>query len=54
MAVFLLLSLLKRLSELRREIEGVSERMLTQTLQQWEQDGMLTRKSYNTVPPHVE
>lgn len=44
----------KRFSELRREIEGVSERMLTQTLQQLEQDGMLIRRSYNTVPPHVE
>lgn len=44
----------KRFSEIRREIEGVSERMLTQTLQQLEQDGMVHRKSYNTVPPHVE
>lgn len=44
----------KRFSEIRKEIEGVSERMLTQTLQQLEQDGMLIRKSYNTVPPHVE
>ncbi len=44
----------KRFSEIRREIEGISERMLTQTLQQLEQDGMVHRKSYNTVPPHVE
>ncbi|MFB6349228.1 winged helix-turn-helix transcriptional regulator [Moraxella marmotae] len=44
----------KRFSELRREIEGISERMLTQTLQQLEQDGMVHRKSYHTVPPHVE
>lgn len=44
----------KRFSEIRREIEGVSERMLTETLKQLEQDGMLVRKSYNTVPPHVE
>ena len=44
----------KRFSEIRREIEGVSERMLTQTLQQLEQDGELIRKSQNTVPPHVE
>ena len=33
-----------RFSELRRAIDGVSERMLTQTLQQ----------SFQTVPPHVE
>lgn len=44
----------KRFSEIRREIEGVSERMLTQTLQQLEADGMLIRKSFDTVPPHVE
>ncbi len=44
----------KRFSEIRREIEGISERMLTQTLQQLEQDGMVHRKSYHTVPPHVE
>ncbi len=44
----------KRFSEIRREIEGISERMLTQTLQQLEQDGMVHRKSFNTVPPHVE
>ncbi|HBO39370.1 MAG TPA: HxlR family transcriptional regulator, partial [Pasteurellaceae bacterium] len=44
----------KRFSELRRAIDGVSERMLTQTLQQLEEDGMLIRKSFNTVPPHVE
>lgn len=44
----------KRFSELRREIEGISERMLTQTLQQLEQDGMVARHAYQTVPPHVE
>ncbi|ATD64161.1 winged helix-turn-helix transcriptional regulator [Neisseria weixii] len=44
----------KRFSEIRREIEGVSERMLTETLKQLEQDGMLVRKSFDTVPPHVE
>ncbi|MCK3658247.1 transcriptional regulator [Pasteurellaceae bacterium Pebbles2] len=44
----------KRFSELKRTIDGVSERMLTQTLQQLEADGMVIRKSYHTVPPHVE
>ena len=43
-----------RFSELRRAIDGVSERMLTQTLQQLEQDGMLVRHALQTVPPHVE
>ena len=44
----------KRFSELRRAIDGVSERMLTKTLQELEADGMLSRKSYNTVPPQVD
>ena len=44
----------KRFSELRRAIDGVSERMLTKTLQELEADGMLIRKAYNTVPPQVD
>lgn len=44
----------KRFSELRKEIEGISERMLAQTLQQLEQDGMVHRQDFQTVPPHVE
>lgn len=44
----------KRFGELRREVQGVSERMLTQTLQQLEENKMLLRKSFNTVPLHVE
>lgn len=44
----------QRFSELRRRIEGVSERMLAQTLQWLEADGMVHRRSLNTVPPHVE
>lgn len=43
-----------RFSELRRKVSGVSERMLAQTLQQLEGDGLLDRKSYPVVPPHVE
>lgn len=44
----------KRFSEVRRETEGVSERTLSKTLKQLESDGMLIRKSFDTVPPHVE
>lgn len=44
----------KRFSELCRAIDDVSERMLTKTLQELEADGMLIRKSYNTVPPQVD
>lgn len=43
-----------RFSELRRTINGVSEKMLAQTLQVLEQDGFVLRVSYPVVPPHVE
>lgn len=43
-----------RFSELRRKVTGVSERMLAQTLQWLEADGLVERKSYPVVPPHVE
>lgn len=44
----------QRFSDLRRKIGGVSERMLAQTLQWLEGDGLVVRKAYNVVPPHVE
>jgi DNA-binding HxlR family transcriptional regulator len=43
-----------RFSQLRRKIGGVSERMLAQTLQLLESDGMVKRHAYDIVPPHVE
>ncbi len=43
-----------RFSELRRRIDGVSERMLAQTLKHLEQDGIITRTVHAVVPPHVE
>lgn len=54
LVMIVLLDGTKRFSEIRQAIEGVSERMLAETLKRLEQDGMLTRKSMNTVPPHVE
>lgn len=44
----------QRFSELRRKVGGVSERMLAQTLQWLEGDGMVERKAFKIVPPHVE
>ena len=44
----------KRFSELRRDLQGVSEKMLSQTLQKLAVDGFVTRTSMDTVPPHVE
>jgi DNA-binding HxlR family transcriptional regulator len=43
-----------RFSDLRRAVGGVSERMLAQTLQNLEKDGIVLRRSYDEVPPRVE
>ena len=43
-----------RFSELRQRIEGVSEKMLAQTLKMLEQDGFILRTVYPVVPPKVE
>jgi DNA-binding HxlR family transcriptional regulator len=43
-----------RFSELRRNIEGVSQRMLTLTLRGLERDGLVTRTQFATIPPRVE
>ncbi len=43
-----------RFAELRRAVGGVSERMLAQTLQWLEGDGLVNRVAYEVVPPHVE
>jgi DNA-binding HxlR family transcriptional regulator len=43
-----------RFSDLRRKVGGVSERMLAQTLQWLEGDGIVLRQSFPVVPPHVE
>ncbi|MFC8200339.1 winged helix-turn-helix transcriptional regulator [Streptomyces sp. NPDC060006] len=43
-----------RFTELRREIDGVSQRMLTVTLRQLERDGLVKRTVHPVVPPRVE
>lgn len=43
-----------RFGELRREIEGVTQKMLTQSLRSLERDGLVTRTVYATTPPSVE
>ncbi|MFB8247633.1 winged helix-turn-helix transcriptional regulator [Streptomyces sp. NPDC055952] len=43
-----------RFTELRREIDGVSQRMLTVTLRSLERDGLVERTVHPVVPPRVE
>jgi DNA-binding HxlR family transcriptional regulator len=43
-----------RFGELRRRVEGVSEKMLAQSLQTLERDGWVHREVRSTIPPHVE
>ncbi|SOC02023.1 HxlR family transcriptional regulator [Rhodobacter maris] len=43
-----------RFAELRRRIQGISERMLAQTLQVLEADGLLIRTDHGEVPPRVD
>lgn len=43
-----------RFSELRRQLDGITQKMLTQTLRSLERDGLVQRTVYPTVPPRVE
>jgi DNA-binding HxlR family transcriptional regulator len=44
----------RRFGELRREVPGISEKMLTQQLREMETDGIVHREVYRQVPPKVE
>ncbi|WP_217197015.1 winged helix-turn-helix transcriptional regulator [Streptomyces buecherae] len=43
----------RRFTELKRAIDGISQRMLTVKLRSLERDGILTRTVHNVMPPHV-
>jgi DNA-binding HxlR family transcriptional regulator len=43
-----------RYGELKRTVEGITPKMLTQTLKELEADKLITRKVYFEVPPRVE
>lgn len=44
----------QRFGEIRRQVEGISDRMLTQTLRRLVDDGLVTRYSAGTNPPYTE
>ena len=52
--VYALLDGPRRHGELRRMIEGISQKMLTQTLRSMEADGLVNRTVIDLIPPHVE
>jgi DNA-binding HxlR family transcriptional regulator len=43
-----------RYNELQREVAGITQKMLTQTLRALEEDGVIARKVYPVIPPMVE
>ena len=44
----------RRFSEMKRAVDGISQRMLTLTLRNLERDGMVTRTVTPTIPPRVD
>lgn len=56
-SILIILALLsggKRHGELRRKIQGITQKMLTQTLRRLEADGLVSRTAHPTRPPQVE
>lgn len=45
---------INRFGILKNRIPGISEKMLTQRLRDMESEGLIVRKDFNKVPPHVE
>lgn len=43
-----------RFNELKKELEGISQKVLTDSLRSMEEDGIVTRTVYPEVPPRVE
>ena len=43
-----------RFNELRKDLEGISQKVLTDSLRAMEEDGIITRTVYAEVPPRVE
>ena len=43
-----------RFGQLKKELPGITNTMLTKALRELEEDGLISRKQYNEIPPHVE
>ncbi len=54
LVVYALLQGPLRHGELKRKIQGISQKMLTQTLRSMEADGLVQRTVVDVIPPHVE
>src|SRR5215471_18475160 len=54
LVVYALMQGPRRHGELRRTIQGISQKMLTQTLRSMEADGLVRRTVIDVIPPHVE
>ena len=54
LVVYALLDRPLRHGALKRTIEGISQKMLTQTLRSMERDGLVQRTVIDVIPPHVE
>jgi DNA-binding HxlR family transcriptional regulator len=54
LAIYALAGGSRRFSEVRREVGGVSQKMLTQTLRDLERHGLITRTVHAVVPPRVD
>lgn len=52
--VMLLCERPRRFNEIKRQVGGISQRMLTLTLKGLERDGMVTRTQFPTIPPRVD
>src|SRR5438105_10736356 len=54
LVIYVLADGTRRFSELRREIDGISQRMLTLTVRQLEREGLVNRTVFPVVPPRVD
>ena len=43
-----------RFTEMRRRIQGISQKMLTKTLREMERNGLVVRRVHPVIPPHVD